>query len=116
MLFLYQILSLIVNIHLEFQEKKVLLTKEEKEAEKTRILGLLERVRGLSDLQFELEKEKRAEEYTPENKIDTLRKEIGQRKPYITRPIVSKVGEYFLSDCIIPILEERLGNNIRAAR
>lgn len=69
---------------------------------------MLDRVRRMSDVDFELEKEKLAMELKPANKIEYLHKQIERCSPYQRRPKISKPGRYFLSDRIIPILEERL--------
>jgi len=91
-----------------FSRRRYRLTEEEKEAEKSRFLQLAEKVRGMSDVDFELEKEKLAQQLKPKDKIHELREQMNQRRPYRSRPKVSRLVRYLLGDRVIPILEERL--------
>jgi hypothetical protein len=101
----YQFLSRHVE---RFSRHRSVMTEEEKEKEIQRLLTLTEKVRSLSDTDFELEKETLAEELKPLNMVHELREELEKRVPYMRRAKVSKSTRFLLNERIIPILEERL--------
>lgn len=93
------------------------MTEAEKAAAQTHLLAVLDQARQMSDMDFELAKEKLAEQIAPPDKIKNLRAEIEARLPHVRKPQMSRVGRSLLSDNIIPILEQRLANtNLAAAR
>lgn len=99
----------LIGRHLErINKHRFKMTEEEMAREKERLLTLLEKIRSMSDMDFEMEKENLASELKPEDKLDSLREQMEKRKPMQKRPKVSKLGRYFLDKRIIPILEERL--------
>jgi hypothetical protein len=73
---------------------------------------LTEKVRGMSDADFELEKETLAEELRPEDMVHELREELEKRAPYMRRIKLSKSARFLLNQRIIPILEERLSESV----
>jgi len=74
-----------------------LMTDEEKEQERQRVLGIVERARNLSDVDFEMKKAELAKQLTPQSPEHRLRKyELG------------KVGKFLLNTSLIPVLESRL--------
>jgi IS1 family transposase len=101
----YQFLSRHVE---RFSRLRSVMTEEEKEKEIKRLLILTEKVRSLSDTDFELEKETLAEELRPVNMVHELREELEKRVPYMRKPKVSKSARFLLNERIIPILEERI--------
>ena len=101
----YQFLSRHVE---RFSRQRSVLTEEEKEKEFQRLLALTEKVRAMSDADFELEKETFADELRPEDMVHELREELEKRVPYMRRAKVSKSCRFLLNERIIPILEERL--------
>ena len=92
----------------KFSQKKYKMSDEEKQAEIQRLIDIAEKVRALSDVQFEVEKENLAEEVKPEDKLAKLRKTIVERRPGNRGPKPSKAAKFLLDERIIPILEERL--------
>lgn len=101
----YQFLSRHVE---RFSRHRSVLTEEEKEKELQRLLTLTEKVRTMSDADFEMEKETLAEELRPEDMVHDLREELEKRVPYMRRIKVSKSARFLLNERIIPILEDRL--------
>jgi hypothetical protein len=91
------------------------LSEAEKQQEQARLLNLAERVRRMSQVDFELAKEKLAEEFTPKDRMKDLRAEVERRAPHGRQAHFSRVGRFLLSERIIPLLEERLQNNTVAA-
>ncbi len=87
------------------------MTEAEKTAAEARLLAVLDQARQMSDMDFELAKEKLAAQIAPPDKIKNLRNEIEARLPHARRPQMSRLGRSLLSDNIIPILEQRLANN-----
>ncbi len=85
------------------------LTEEEKKAEAERILGVLDRARELSDVDFEMEKETLAPQVRIQDKIDELRDELERRSPRVMKEKSSRLARYFLAEELIPVLKERLG-------
>ncbi len=86
------------------------MTDAEKTAAGAHLLAVLDQARQMSDMDFELAKEKLAEQIAPQEKIKDLRAEIEARLPHVRRPQMSRLGRSLLSDNIIPILEQRLAN------
>jgi hypothetical protein len=86
------------------------MTEAEKTAEEAHLLAVLDKARQMSDMDFELAKEKLAEQIAPQDKIKNLRAEIEARSPHVRKPQMSRLGRSLLSDNIIPILEQRLAN------
>jgi hypothetical protein len=91
-----------------FSRHRYAMSAEEKEEELQRLLSIFEKARAMSDTDFELEKDKLAEELRPVDKIHKLREEIENRASYKRRPKASRKVRYLLNERIIPILEERL--------
>lgn len=84
------------------------MTEAEKQAEAARILRVMDRARQLSNIDFEMEKEKLAQELKPKDKMRELRDQLEARAPHGKKPRLSKVGRFLLNERIIPILKERL--------
>ena len=101
----YQFLSRHVE---RFSRHRSVMTEEEKAKEIQRLLTLGEKVRAMSETDFELEKETLAEELKPVNLVHELREELEKRVPYMRRVKVSKSARFLLNERIIPILEEKL--------
>ena len=99
----------IVNKHMEHLTKKKRLSDKEKQAEKERLRGFLTMVRNMEEVEFEINKDKLAEEYKWKDQAKELRKELDEvskvRHPNRGQ---SKAAKYFLDPKIIPVLEERL--------
>jgi hypothetical protein len=91
-----------------FSRYRSVLTEEEKEKEIKRLLDLTNKVRSMSDTDFELEKENLAEMIKPVDRIDELREELHRREPYMRKPKASKAVRFLLNKRIIPILEQRI--------
>lgn len=99
----------IVSRHVErFSTHRSVMTEEEKANELQRLLTLIEKIRAMTDTDFELEKEKLAEEFRPVNRVHELREELEERVPYLRRPKVSKSAKFLLNERIIPILEKKI--------
>ena len=95
--------------HVErFSKHRSVMTEKEKEKELQRLLYLTEKIRSLSDTNFELEKDNLAEELRPTDHIHELREELEQRIPHMRKAKVSKQARFLLNERIIPILEERM--------
>ncbi len=91
-----------------FSRHRYVMTEKEKEKELERLLSLFEKVRSMSDTDFEFEKENLAEELKPANRIHELREEIQKREPHKRKPKASKAVRFLLHKRVIPILEERI--------
>jgi hypothetical protein len=85
-------------------------------AEEARLRALLDRVRELSDVDFEMQKNSIASELKPRDRIEALREEIFRRLPRGKNRKKSRLGRFLLHDAIIPILEERLKDAALARR
>lgn len=88
------------------------LTEPEKAEVKARFLSLVERVRSMSDMDFEMEKDRLAQEMKPRERMKELREELQARNPHQGPPLLTKVGRFLLSERIIPILEQRLSQKV----
>lgn len=105
--------SEIAQRHLEMIQKRLgKLTDEEKERESQRFLKVIEKVRAMTDKEFELNGPGLANEFMNESKKDLsrdkdLREEIEQIER-IRHGGPSRLGRYLLNPKIIPILEKRL--------
>ncbi|MFH0889286.1 MAG: hypothetical protein V1871_08785 [Planctomycetota bacterium] len=105
--------SEIAQRHLEMIQKRLgKLTDEEKERESQRLLKVIEKVRAMTDKEFELNGPGLANEFMNESKKDLsrdkdLREEIEQIER-IRHGGPSRLGRYLLNPKIIPILEKRL--------
>jgi hypothetical protein len=104
----YRIVSRYVD---RINKNKFRMTDSERLAEKERILNLIEEIREMPDVDFELEKESLAEKVAPEDKIAAIKKKIEFRKPRRGRAKMPKAVRLLLSERIIPILEERLAKH-----
>jgi hypothetical protein len=95
--------------HVEMTEKHKykMLSDQERAAERSRFIALVEQVRALKDTDFELEKTKLAEALQPSDKRDALMEELRKRSPH-GGPEVTRAGHWLLSSRVVPILEERL--------
>ena len=91
-------------------KNKFRMTDRERLAEKERIHNLIEEIREMPDVDFEFEKEHLAEKIVPEDKFAAIKKKVEFRKPRRGRTKLPKAVRLLLSERIIPILEERLGN------
>ena len=100
----------------KYSQNHFRLSEAEKQQEQTRLLNLVERVRRMSQVDFEMGKEKLAEEFTPRDRMKDLRTEVERRAPHGRQAQLSRVGRFLLSERVIPILEERLQANTLAAR
>jgi hypothetical protein len=101
----YRIISHMVE---RFSRHRYVMTEKEKEKELERLLSLFDKVRSMSDTDFEFEKETLAEELKPADRIHELREEIQKREPYQRRTNASKAVRFLLNKRIIPILEEKI--------
>lgn len=101
----YRILSHMIE---RFSRYRSVMTEKEKEKELERLLSLFEKVRSMSDTDFEFEKENLAEEIKPADRVQELREEIQKREPHQRRPKASKAVRFLLHKGVIPILEERI--------
>lgn len=100
-----------------YSQNRFRLSEAEQAAERSRLLNLMEKVRCLPEVDFEMNKEKLAEELIPKDRLKDLRAEAERRSPHGRRAQLSRVGRFLLTPRIIPILEERLqGNNVAASR
>ena len=91
-----------------FSRHRSIMTEKEKEKELERLLFLFDKVRSMSNTDFEFEKENIAEELKPADRVHELREEIHKREPYQRRPKASKAVRFLLHKRVIPILEERI--------
>jgi hypothetical protein len=105
----YRIISNMVE---RFSQYRSVMTEDEKEREVKRLLLFTEKIRAMSDTDFEFDKEKLAEELKPENRVKELLEEIQQRVPHQRKPKASKAVRYLLNQRIIPILEERIERTV----
>ena len=93
-----------------FEKKHGKLTDEEKIREQERLFGLVERVRAMSDDEFEITKEELANEF----KVKDLREELSERLKTLTeqrekdKPKLNKTGKFFLNPKMLGILEAKL--------
>ncbi len=99
----------ILDKHMEHLTKKKRLSDKEKQAERERLKGFLNMVRNMEEVEFEINKDKLAEDYKWKDQAKELRKELDKvsrvRHPNRGQ---SKAARYFLDPKIIPVLEERL--------
>jgi hypothetical protein len=91
------------------------LSEAEKQREQARLLNLAAQVRRMSPVDFEMEKEKLAAAFKPQDRMQDLRREVERRVPHGRQAHFSRVGRFLLSERIIPILEERLQHHSLAA-
>jgi hypothetical protein len=99
----------LVNKHMEHLTKKKRLSEKEKQAERERLRGFLNMVRNMEEVEFEINKDKLAEEYKWKDQAKELRKELDEiSKVRHPKRGQSKAAKYFLDPKIIPVLEERL--------
>ena len=105
----YRIISNMVE---RFSQYRSVMTDDEKDREVKRLLLFAEKIRSMSDTDFEFEKEKLAEELKPVNRVKELIKEIQQRVPHQLKPKATKAVRYLLNKRIIPILEERIKRTV----
>jgi hypothetical protein len=94
----------------KFEEKKGKLTDEEREKEKKRLFGLIDKVRAMSDEDFELEKNEVAEEFIIKDKAEELEKQLKDILQYRHKDGINKIGRFFLKPEMLSILVTRLGN------
>jgi hypothetical protein len=85
-----------------------MLSDAERAAAKKRFIAMVEKIRAMSDTDFELEKGKIAEQFKGGDRMQELIDEIQARSPRARMPKVSKAGRWLLNPQIIPILEARL--------
>jgi hypothetical protein len=101
----YRIISYMIE---RFSRHRYVMTEMEKEKELERLLSLFDKVRSMSDTDFEFEKENLAETLKPVDRLHELKEELQERVPYQRSPKASKAVRYLLNKRIIPILEERI--------
>jgi len=101
----YRIISHMIE---RFSRHRYVMTEKEKENELERLIALFDKVRSMSNTDFEFEKENLAEEFKPADKVHELREELQERVPYQRRPRASKAVKFLLNKRIIPILQERI--------
>ncbi|THB67016.1 MAG: hypothetical protein D6E12_09440 [Desulfovibrio sp.] len=99
----------------EFSQERFLMTDEEIEAEVDRVMTLLNEMRALSDMDFELRKEEIADEVQLIDQRQLMVDELERRDPHTRRPESSKLVRFLLSDAAIAVLEERLAMQDQAA-
>jgi hypothetical protein len=99
----------VAEFHLNMVEKHhyKMLNEAERNAEKKRLLSLLDKARSMSDTDFELAKGELAASFRGEDKRETLMTELRDRQPH-GAPRLSKASQFLLNEAIIDILRERL--------
>ena len=110
-------LDKIVDRHVEGYAKAHPMTEEEKNAERKRLRELLIKIYRMDDVDFELQKNKLAEELKVRDKahvirdeIKRLNEELQQWQKKVMPGHFSPVVRWFLNpDTVIPVLESRLG-------
>ena len=112
---LYDVLDRVLERHPpEFIIKKHRMTEEEVRKERERVRKLLIKVYNMDDVEFELNKEKLAEELKFKDSVKQLREEIKKLNEEIAKhrrkenPASFGVLRWFLKPSIIPILKKRL--------
>jgi hypothetical protein len=85
-----------------------MLSDKEREAEKRRLIALIEKARRMSDTTFQMEKTELAAELHPTNKIEALKGELKERAPRARVAKCSRAARWLLAPRVIPILEARL--------
>ncbi len=98
-----------------YSQRHYRLSDAEKQTEAARLLTLLERTRRLPEVEFEMEKDKLAQEILPQDRMKALRAEVERRAPHPHQARFSRLGRFLLGERIIPILEERLQSGPLAA-
>ncbi|MBF0531317.1 MAG: hypothetical protein HQK55_19015 [Deltaproteobacteria bacterium] len=93
----------------QYKRHKFRLTEEEQKNEQERVIGILDKIRKLSGVDFEMQKENLATELQPVDRMAELRQEMESRTPREKQPRFSKAGRFLLEERIISILKERLG-------
>lgn len=98
----------IIEKIISHEEEKFLgpLDEESREKEKQRLLDIINKARAMDDAEFELSKEELAKEMDLKYKKDEAKKTLDKLNK--AKEGLGKVGRYFLSDRIIPILEQKL--------
>lgn len=111
-----EVLEKILDGYIDKISKKHTLDEQEANKERERMRALLIKVRNMSDVDFELNKEQLAEEAKYKNKADILREEIARLQKEISEyekkekelsgdvPVV----RWFLKPNMLPILKKRL--------
>ncbi|MFH1230727.1 MAG: hypothetical protein V1709_04435 [Planctomycetota bacterium] len=94
----------------KFEEKKGKLSDEEKEKEKKRLFGLIDKVRIMPDDNFELEKNELADEFMIKDKTEELEKQLKEILQYRHKDGINKIGRFFLKPEMLSILMNRLNN------
>lgn len=104
--------TILQNYFFTFEDKHGKLTEAEKEQEKNRLFGLADKVRVMSDAEFELNKNALADEFIIRNKAEELEKQLKDLLHYRTKTKkgLNKVGHYFLNPQMLGILEAKLAN------
>lgn len=88
-------------------EEKVQLTANEKKEFKTKLVEVIDKVRAMSDVDFELEKKDIAKELAFLDKVEVLKKELKEFSGK-ENVVCDKIKQFLLSNKIIPLLEIRL--------
>ena len=93
----------IVERHMSFaQEHHGKFTKQELTKERKRLATLLDKVRGMDEVDFELKKDELFGQLKPKNKIGGLIKQIEEAKPGGRR---SKAARFMLSPAGVRVLK-----------
>lgn len=86
------------------------LSEEEKAAEAARLLALMEKARRLPAVEFEMEKERLAEEIHPKERLKVQRAEARARFQEENSWKKSRLSRFLLGDAVVSVLEQRLGH------
>jgi hypothetical protein len=99
----------LVDRHMHHLTDRKRLSEEEEAQERARIRDFLMRIHEMEEVQFEMCKDRLAEQYKWKDKADDLKKELDDiSKIRHPKPKQSKASNYFLDPEIVPVLEERL--------
>ncbi|MBI4833670.1 MAG: hypothetical protein HY811_02465 [Planctomycetes bacterium] len=94
----------------KFEEKHGKLTDEEKAKEEARLFGLVDEARGMSDEEFELNKDELASQFLIKNKAEELSEQLKEITEYRNqgKPKLDRIGRFFLNPKMLGILEAKL--------
>lgn len=81
---------------------------DERAAERERLLAFAERIRALSDLDFEIQKDQLAEEVRYVDRVETLRDEIQDLTEVREGPHPGRIARFFLTEGSASVLREKL--------
>jgi len=95
----------IVDRHIaEVERHEGKYTDAERRKEKKRILALLDRVRAMSDVDFEMQKAKLAAQIRPQGKIPKLMEQLEKARPHASK---TKAARFLLCPEAISVLKKR---------